>query len=296
MGTAAESEPNKPIRRAAHLSAIRSALSKSGNGKAQVATANGDHAPRSLKVLVAEDNAVNQKLAETILDRAGHQVVIVDDGRQAVAAIQREGFDIVLMDIQMPVMGGFEAAHLIREHESTTGVRTPIIAVTARAMKGDREACLEAGMDGYVPKPIQSRKLLALMAELTGSTPASGEDDDATINDSAVLDETRLMATVGGSRELASELAEIFLQELTPRMTDIDSAIKAGDAEKLRFTAHALRGSAASLSAGAVSTAAGSIETMARNGDLTAAATAFVALQDESEKLAARLKSLAKKS
>ena len=296
VGTPAESEPTKPIRRAAHLAAIRSPLSKSGNGKAQVATANGDHAPRSLRVLVAEDNAVNQKLAETILDRAGHQVVMVDDGRQAVAAIQREGFDIVLMDIQMPVMGGFEAAHLIREHESSTGVRTPIIAVTARAMKGDREACLEAGMDGYVPKPIQSRKLLALIAELTGSTPTSGEDDDATINDSAVLDETRLMATVGGSRELAGELAEIFLQELTPRMTDIDSAIKAGDSEKLRFTAHALRGSAASLSAGAVSTAAGSIETMARNGDLTAAATAFVALQDESEKLAARLKSLAKKS
>src|SRR5204863_1669922 len=135
------------------LAAIRSPLTKSGNGKAQVATANGDHAPRRLKVLVAEDNAVNQKLAETILDRAGHQVVMVDDGRQAVAAIQREGFDIVLMDIQMPVMGGFEAAHLIRDHESSTGVRTPLIAVKARELIGERGDCLVAGMDGYVPKP-----------------------------------------------------------------------------------------------------------------------------------------------
>ena len=247
-------------------------------------------------ILIIEDNENNRILVRDILEASGFRTAEAATGEEGLTLAFGLAPSLILMDIQMPVMGGFEAAHLIREHESTTGVRTPIIAVTARAMKGDREACLEAGMDGYVPKPIQSRKLLALMAELTGSTPASGEDDDATINDSAVLDETRLMATVGGSRELAGELAEIFLQELTPRMTDIDSAIKAGDAEKLRFTAHALRGSAASLSAGAVSTAAGSIETMARNGDLIAAATAFVALQYESEKLAARLKSLAKQS
>jgi signal transduction histidine kinase/DNA-binding response OmpR family regulator len=282
----------KPIRRAALLSAIRSALRKSGNGKSDTSATNGEHVARRLKVLVAEDNLVNQKLAASILDRAGHEAVIVGDGREAVTAMQRDRFDVVLMDIQMPVMSGFEATQLIREHESGKGVHTPIIAVTARAMKGDREACLAAGMDGYMPKPIQSRKLLALMGELTGAGVHSEEKDAGPVSARAVLDETRLLATVDGSRELAGELAEIFLKELAPRMKEIEAAIKAGDAERVRFAAHALRGSAASLSAGAVSASSESLEAMARRGELASAKAELATLKKESKKLRARLKGL----
>jgi len=286
----------KPIRRAALLSAIRTALRTSENGEShRPAGASREGTIRRLKVLVAEDNAVNQKLAASVLERAGHRPVIVGDGRQALEAMARERFDVVLMDVQMPIMGGFEATQRIREHEAATGTHTPIIAVTARAMKGDREACLAAGMDGYIPKPIQSKKLLALMSELTGSAVSATTeeaDTEAPAQTGLVLDEGKLLATVGGNRELIGELAEIFLQELTPRMTDIENAIKEGDAEKLRFTAHALRGSAASLSAVAVSTSALSLETMGTQGELSSAKSAFATLRKESKKLRTRLKSL----
>jgi signal transduction histidine kinase/CheY-like chemotaxis protein/HPt (histidine-containing phosphotransfer) domain-containing protein len=286
----------KPIRRAPLLTAIRSAVHSSANAKGRrPSQANGEKPTRSLRVLIAEDNTVNQKLAASILVRAGHSVVIAADGREAVSLMQREKFDIVLMDVQMPIMGGFEATGLIRKHEARTGTRTPIIAVTARAMKGDREACVAAGMDGFIPKPIQSKMLLALMSELTGGPVESDgpETEAVPTNTTVVLDEERLLATVGGNRELAGELAEIFLQELTPRMTDIEGAIKSGDAERLRFTAHALRGSAASLSAVAVSASAESLEVMAKRGELSSAKTAFTALRKESRRLTARLRKLA---
>jgi CheY-like chemotaxis protein/nitrogen-specific signal transduction histidine kinase len=118
---------------------------------------------RSLKVLVAEDSPVNQKLAEAILVGRGHQVTLVGDGEEALAAVQSQDFDVVLMDVQMPVMDGLEAASKIREMEQRTGRRTPVIALTAHAMKGDRERCLEAGMDGYVSKPIRSKTLFEVI-------------------------------------------------------------------------------------------------------------------------------------
>jgi signal transduction histidine kinase/CheY-like chemotaxis protein len=123
---------------------------------------------RRLRVLLAEDNAVNQKIALRFLEKEGHHVTLASDGRQALAAIEREKFDVVLMDVQMPEMDGFEATAAIRAREQDTGKRLPIIAMTAHAMAGDRERCLAAGMDGYLPKPIDRQKLdevLAVYAE-----------------------------------------------------------------------------------------------------------------------------------
>jgi CheY-like chemotaxis protein len=122
---------------------------------------------RSLKVLVAEDSMINQKLAEAVLKGAGHEVVLVNDGQEALAAIESQDFDLVLMDVQMPVMDGFEAVSKIRETEKRTGGHIPIIALTAHAMKGDRERCLEAGMDGYVSKPIRSARLFEVIETVT---------------------------------------------------------------------------------------------------------------------------------
>jgi signal transduction histidine kinase/CheY-like chemotaxis protein/HPt (histidine-containing phosphotransfer) domain-containing protein len=251
---------------------------------------------KSLRILVAEDNAVNQKLASSLLQRAGHVAVIVPNGREAVAAVKRERFDVVLMDVQMPVMGGFEATRLIRELEAVTGRRLPIIAVTARAMKGDREACLAAGMDGFVPKPIQSATLLETIEHLaSGSSVETAADveqhGDAAGGDDA-LDEIALMELVGGDRVLARELAELFLDDLEPRVTEITAAVTGRDADRLRAGAHALRGSAGALKAQSVSTAAGVLETMGRSGELHGVQVALENLNNALASLRPRLVAL----
>jgi len=128
-------------------------------------------------VLLAEDNAVNQRLAARLLEKCGHRVSLANNGREAVAAFVQQTFDLVLMDVQMPEMDGFEAAAAIREYERASAIRVPIIALTARAMPGDEERCLRAGMDAYVSKPIDSavldRTIERVKAAETG--PGRGE-------------------------------------------------------------------------------------------------------------------------
>ena len=241
----------------------------------------GGPAPvNSLKILVAEDNAVNQKLATAILRRAGHAALVVQNGMEAVAALKRERFNAVLMDVQMPVMGGFEATRLIRELEAGSGRRTPIIAVTARAMKGDSEACMAAGMDAFVPKPIQSETLLVVLEELARGLPltSSHEVENRASDRASHLDEAALMKLVGGDRQLAGELAELFLDDLEPRVTEITAAVGELDAGRLRSAAHALRGSAGSLRAGNVSDAAGVLEEMGHSGILDGVQNALAVL------------------
>ena len=114
---------------------------------------------RKLHVLLAEDNAVNQKLAARLLEKHGHQVTVTANGREALAALDQENFDVVLMDVQMPEMDGFEATAAIRVREESTGRHLPIIAMTAHAMQGDQERCLAAGMDGYIAKPIKAQRI-----------------------------------------------------------------------------------------------------------------------------------------
>jgi two-component system, sensor histidine kinase and response regulator len=121
---------------------------------------------RTLRVLLVEDNLVNQKVACGLLARHGHEVVVAENGRVALKVLERSDFDVVLMDVQMPEMDGFEATAAIRRSEAGTGRRLPIVALTANALQGDRERCLEAGMDGYVPKPVELRLLLREMAHV----------------------------------------------------------------------------------------------------------------------------------
>src|SRR5262249_23248864 len=116
---------------------------------------------RPLRILLAEDNVVNQRLAARLMEKRGHTVVIVSTGREALVALSQEPFDLVLMDVQMPDMDGLEATTAIREWEQETGIHVPIIAMTAHAMQGDTERCLAAGMDGYVSKPLKPEDLYA---------------------------------------------------------------------------------------------------------------------------------------
>lgn len=171
----------KPVRRADLLAALLEAAGSQAasprrvggpRATAPAAPAPGDRAlpaPRSLRVLVAEDNSVNQRVVMRLLEKQGHRVTLADNGREALSALGREAFDVVLMDVQMPEMSGYEATAAIRAREAsgagyTPGGHVPIIAMTAHAMKGDREKCLEAGMDGYVTKPLTARDLADALA------------------------------------------------------------------------------------------------------------------------------------
>jgi len=164
----------KPIRRAELLDSLLGALSLKDSETR--ATELASHAPsgprpRPLRILLAEDSPVNQKLAVRLLEKHGHSVVVADDGQQAVAAWQAEAFDLVLMDVQMPEMDGYDATAAIRARERDTGAHIPIVAMTAAAMKGDRERCLQAGMDDYVSKPLQPRKLFEVLERLAADRP-----------------------------------------------------------------------------------------------------------------------------
>ena len=130
-------------------------------------------AERRVRILLAEDNIVNQRVAAGVLRRKGHEVVIAGNGREAVALFESRPFDVLLMDVQMPEVDGFEATAIIRRHEATRDRRVPIVAMTAHAMKGDRERCLAAGMDHYLSKPLDAKLLLALIDSLAPDDEAS---------------------------------------------------------------------------------------------------------------------------
>jgi CheY-like chemotaxis protein/HPt (histidine-containing phosphotransfer) domain-containing protein len=286
----------KPVRRSALLSAITEAVLGFAIGQYEGASPSDKPAhSKSLRVLVAEDNVVNQKLTSAVLQRAGHIVTMVSNGRDAVAAIEREKFDAILMDVQMPIMGGFEATRLIREMEAASGTRTPIVAVTARAMKGDREACLEAGMDAFVPKPIEADRLLEVLQVLSsGERPepaAQSAPEDP--HRSEAVDEAALMSLVGGDRRLASQMAELYLDDLEPRVTEITAAVEERDPERLRAAAHALRGSSGTMRAKKVSAAAGALEEMARSRELDRFQAGLVVLNAALASLRPRLVALA---
>jgi CheY-like chemotaxis protein len=158
----------KPIKRSDLLEAIRIALGpqNSTEGSPPLITVHSMREPRGrLNILLAEDNAVNQKLAVRVLEKRGHTVVVAETGTAALETSEKQSFDLVLMDVQMPEMDGLEATVAIRKREKKSGKHVPIVAMTANAMIGDKERCLEAGMDGYVSKPLQIKELFEVIEE-----------------------------------------------------------------------------------------------------------------------------------
>jgi CheY-like chemotaxis protein len=177
-----ESYLTKPVRQSLLLEAVLSILANKGRPMAQqvVVTRHSlNEAHRSLRILVAEDNAVNRTLVTALLKKRGHTIVGVVNGREAVAAFAKDAFDLVLMDVQMPEMDGLEATAAIRKLEGATGAHIPIIALTAHAMKGDREICIAAGMDEYLSKPLNPKELFALVESLTGAQSPDGAEPEA---------------------------------------------------------------------------------------------------------------------
>ncbi len=197
-----------------------------------------------LRILLAEDNAINQHVAIHFLTKASHTVTVANDGEEALAIWRREPFDLILMDCQMPNMNGYEATMRIREHERKTGAHIPIIAMTANAMKGDRENCIEVGMDGYVAKPIAQdllhEEIHQVIAQLCPDKIPS-----ATLSRSIAIDApfkpTDLLKAMGGNDELLRKTMQVFVEDAFSHLKAIRSALAEGDPEKLRKAASTLK-------------------------------------------------------
>jgi signal transduction histidine kinase/DNA-binding response OmpR family regulator/HPt (histidine-containing phosphotransfer) domain-containing protein len=238
---------------------------------------------RLLKILVAEDNPVNRKLAVRLLEKQGHTVHLADDGQQAIDAFRREPFDVILMDVQMPVVDGLSATRIIREEEASRGrTRTPIVAVTARAMAGDREMCLSAGMDAYISKPID---IAELRAALAATSPGPGTLPDAADVSEDIIDHAAFLSFVDGDEWFMHDVLSLFRETCPELLDDIDDAIRRSDAAALSGAAHSLKGGLSSIFARRAAEAAAHLEELAEKGDLANAAIAFASLRDEVDRL-----------
>ena len=277
----------KPIKQSDLLDTIMNTLGASATlARSEGASPAQAPAPghRPLRLLLAEDNAVNQRLAVRLLEKHGHSVFVANNGKEAVAALQKEPFDAVLMDVQMPEMDGFEATAAIRAGEQGASPHQPIIAMTAHAMKGDRERCLEAGMDGYVSKPLQISELLSVLDRLTA--PAAFSDTPAEpdpVDDP--LDLTAALELVDGDRELLGDIIDLLLEQAPQSLSEIREAIAQGDGHKLDRAAHKLKGSLGNFGKKAAFAQALRLEEMGREGDLTDAESACAALEEEMARL-----------
>jgi signal transduction histidine kinase/DNA-binding NarL/FixJ family response regulator len=224
------------------------------------------------RILLVEDNVVNQRVASGLLTRRGHRVTIVEDGLQALALIDREPFDLVLMDLQMPIMGGLDATVAIRERERerATGQHVRIVAMTAHAMSTDRDRCLAAGMDGYLSKPIDARLLFATVEQ-----GGHGDGVKAAVPAPRTFDEEALSQRLFGDNDLMGDVIRVFLEDLPERLAAINAAVTSRDATALRASAHALKGAAGNLSATALSEAANTLERIAAESRMQAADAAW---------------------
>jgi CheY-like chemotaxis protein/HPt (histidine-containing phosphotransfer) domain-containing protein len=190
-------------------------------------------------VLIADDNRTNQRLVELLLESDRHQVTTVSSGREAVEQSAREPFDLILMDVQMPGMDGFEATAAIRERERATGAHTPIAAMTAHAMAGDREKCLAAGMDAYLSKPLRPDDLAATIDALVPAGRALGAAESK-----RMAEEARLLADFGHNGRALAEVIGVFLVDCPKYLEAIRRARVSGDARAAAEAIHALKGSA----------------------------------------------------
>jgi two-component system sensor histidine kinase/response regulator len=237
---------------------------------------------RHLRILLAEDNPINQTLATRMLEKQGHAVVVVGDGQAALDALAHHTFDLVLMDVQMPVMDGLTATAIIRGQEQQTGGHLPIIAMTAHAMKGDAERCLAAGMDDYLSKPIKADELYATIAKALSHepipTPPTTEPP---------IDLPTLLTIVDGEKDLLIELGEIFRQDYPQQVAALHEAMRHGDAQHLERVAHSLKGALATIGATTARSLAHELEIMGQSGQLEGSRSTLHKLEGELDRLAA---------
>ncbi|MCZ4304264.1 response regulator [Zoogloeaceae bacterium G21618-S1] len=251
---------------------------------------------RRLNVLLAEDNKVNQMLALRLLEKLGHVTHVVNNGLEALSACESTHFDVILMDVQMPEMGGFEATARLREREAGTGRYTPIIAMTAHAMPGDRERCLAAGMDDYVAKPVQPTSLAAALAAIvSGDQRVTHREAAAAVTSRPLtaFDQDTLLANLGGDHELMTQLAALYLDDEIALRESLTAACNSGDLQAIHSAVHGLKGAIANFSADSAMAAASALESVCRNGESEQLDQAITQFNIELDRFAEALRSVA---
>jgi PAS domain S-box-containing protein len=258
---------------------------------------------RALTVLLAEDTHANQELVISVLSRYGHRVHVARNGRQAVDMYQERPYDVILMDVQMPVLDGLEATRQIRTLESASGTHVPIVAMTAHAMQGDRERCLAAGMDDYLPKPLEVLRLEETVrnaaarkfAPACGGAPqathdGNGSEVEAVPVAAAPFDPQATLRRLDGDVELFRKMIGFYLEDSPELLGEIHRGIQSGDARLVERAAHTLKGLAANLDGSATRNAAARVEDLGRLGNLNQAEAALRPLAAEAANLAKALR------
>jgi two-component system sensor histidine kinase/response regulator len=290
----------KPVRRQELLAALLRALGHPQTLPSPSVVTPAVPQARSLHILLVEDNRTNQTVATRMLHKMGHSTVVAGNGKDALLLLTTHRFDLILMDIQMPEMDGLMATREIREGERETQLRLPIIAMTAHAMKGDRERCVEAGMDEYVSKPISSKEVaeaIARIPRLQGeSAPVINlevKQTDATLPapPRIVWNMGETLERLGGDETLFHEVIEIFLDDVPKHMTSLGRAIAAGDAEAVEGAAHTLKGELGYLGISEVSRKARELEELGRNSDLRFAAGLYATFASDLSELLTSMRS-----
>jgi two-component system sensor histidine kinase/response regulator len=245
---------------------------------------------RRIRILLAEDNHLNQKLAVALLSKAGYTVDAVEDGKTAVKALRRRTYDLILMDVQMPEMDGFEATRAIRQTEGR-GKHIPIVAMTAHAMTGDRERCLAAGMDDYVSKPINAQALIRTIDRWTRSPDSSkitSPNNDAQTQakkEDLLVDLDEALTRFDGDEDFLHQMFQEFLESVPATLEALESAVKGRDHKTVESKAHSLKGVAGNLSAKQIASLASKLELSGRKGDLSSAVELTGLLRQELVKL-----------
>lgn len=249
----------------------------------------------ALRVLLVEDTAANRKLVTSLLKKRGHIVVEAHNGRESLEKFRDDDFDVILMDVQMPIMDGLQTTAAIRQIEREEGYEpTPIIAMTAHAMQGDREKCLGAGMDAYISKPIDIDDLLATLESLANdfNSTMTGENESNRIPLRPQGEPLQLEATLerlGGDLELFRDFVDFYDEDSKALLVDLADAARVGDARRLERVAHSLKGLAGNVGGETAAKSAGEVEEAARTGKLTKAQGMIDTLQQEFERLALAL-------
>jgi len=282
----------KPLRRSTLYEAIRQGLKLPVLSEETHAPLAKKEQARALRLLLVEDNRVNQKLAMRLLEKMGHRVTLAINGREALELLRHNSFDLVLMDIQMPVMSGVEATQKIRDGERQSGGHIPIIAMTAHAMAGDAEKYLSAGMDGYVSKPVRTGFLRAeidRLAQPPRTAPLETIQQEEKYMPNAIIDFTELLARVENDRELMRELLLIFKEEFPRHLQALRVAVDSTDGDKVATEAHTLKGMLLNLAASPAAGAAARLEQLGRTREVTEFQDACSSFEDISKELLLQL-------
>jgi CheY-like chemotaxis protein len=256
-----------------------------------------------LRVLLAEDNEVNQKVAVRTLEKLGYRTDVADDGEEAVEAVSRTDYAAIVMDVQMPKMDGYEATAEIRRREREHGGHIPIIAMTANALQGDREKALEAGMDDYVAKPVRAEEfgeVLRRWVSFEEEEATAEEEEVATTGengggegalDPAVLESLEDLQQ-DGEPDIVAELASMFLEDADSRLDTLRKAVEEDDADTVQSAAHALKGSSGNIGARGMQKVCAELEETAESGDLDPAPEFLEQLEAEFDSARTELASL----